>query len=131
MNNIFDTGQGWKFLRCLEDFFITDGKNWADKDGTVTLVSDYLKENVSAKMVITGEDVDNLAEIRLIKTLKGIKHTLLKKKYSSTEIHLKKKNLWEMLELLQEDNDIENIINSPETSAAYQTIMEALLNPDE
>lgn len=36
-----------------------------------------------------------------------------------------------MLELLQEDNDIENIINSPETSAAYQTIMEALLNPDE
>lgn len=131
LNNIFDTGQGWKFLRCLEDFFITDGKNWADKDGTVTLVSDYLKENVSAKMVITGEDVDNLAEIRLIKTLKGIKHTLLKKKYSSTEIHLKKKNLWEMLELLQEDNDIENIINSPETSAAYQTIMEALLNPDE
>ena len=75
-------------------------------------------------MVITGEDVDNLAEIRLIKTLKGIKHTLLKKKYSSTEIHLKKKNLWEMLELLQEDNDIENIINSPETSEAYQTIIQ-------
>lgn len=131
LNNIFDTELGWKLLQCLEDFFITDGKHWADEDGTITLTSNVLQENVSAKIVITGEDMDCLAEIRLLKVLRGIKNTLLKKKYSSTEIHLKKKNLREILELMQEDNDIENIINSPEISETYQTIMEALLNSDE
>ena len=40
INNIFETGYGWKFLLCLIDFFITDFGARADRNGEFRIVNE-------------------------------------------------------------------------------------------
>ncbi len=129
LNNIFDTGLGWKFLLCLEDFFVTDGRRWANNKDSLRLTSDLLNEQSPVQSMVTAEDVDSLAEIRLLKILNTIKNILIKKGYSPVDVHVKKKNRKQILKTLKQDNNIEDLdatIFSPKMDEFFDKYFETL-----
>lgn len=105
INNIFETGHGWKFLLCLIDFFITDFGARADRNGEFRIVNE--DNPLPYPEMIRADKLDKIAELRLLQILNRIKKEFKEGKYHFEYPIYQEKDSPIILKLLQEDNDIE------------------------
>lgn len=105
INNIFETGYGWKFLLCLIDFFITDFGARADRNGEFRIVNE--DNPLPYPEMIRADKLDKIAELRLLQILNRIKKEFKEGKYHFEYPIYQEKDSPIILKLLQEDNDIE------------------------
>lgn len=105
INNIFETGHGWKFLLCLIDFFITDFGARADRNGEFRIVNE--DNPLPYPEMIRADKLDKIAELRLLQILNRIKKEFKEGKYHFEYPIYQEKDSSIILKLLQEDNDIE------------------------
>lgn len=105
INNIFETGYGWKFLLCLIDFFITDFGARADHNGEFRIINE--DDPLLYHEMIKADKLDKLAELRLMQVLNIIKREFKGGKYNFEYPNYKEKDIPLIARLLKEDNDIE------------------------
>ncbi len=105
INNIFETGYGWKFLLCLSDFFIADYGARADRNGEFRIVNE--DNPLLYHEMIRADKLDKLAELRVIQVLYNIKRKFKGGKYNFEYPSYKDRDAPLIAQLLHEDNDIE------------------------